>query len=73
MAGGSLAGKLAASFLPFLKVPIAAGITYGVGKAAKAFFASGMKLDMDELKEKFIEGEKQSKNTNWKNHQIKED
>ena len=73
VAGGSIAGKLAASFLPFLKVPIAAGITYGVGKAAKAFFASGMKLDMDELKEKFIEGEKQSKNTNWKNHQVKED
>ena len=73
VAGGSIAGKLAASFLPFLKVPIAAGITYGVGKAAKAFFASGMKLDMDELKAKFIEGEKESKKTDWKTTQIKED
>lgn len=73
VAGGSIAGKLAASFLPFLKIPIAAGITYGVGKAAKAFFESGMTLDMDELKAKFIEGEKESKNTNWKNHTIEED
>jgi len=73
VAGGSLAGKLAASFLPFLKIPIAAGITYGVGKAAKAYFESGMTLAMDDLKEKFIEGEKESKNTNWKDNQIKED
>ena len=73
VAGGSVAGRLAASFLPFLKVPIAAGITYGVGKAAKAFFASGMKLDADELREKFIEGEKESKNTDWEKNQIKED
>lgn len=73
VAGGSIAGKLAASFLPFLKIPIAAGITYGVGKAAKAFFESGMTLDMDELKKKFIEGEKESKNTNWKDNQIEED
>lgn len=73
VAGGSIAGKLAASFLPFLKIPIAAGITYGVGKAAKAYFESDMTLDMDDLKEKFIEGEKESKNTNWKDNQIKED
>ncbi|MBO4632624.1 MAG: DUF697 domain-containing protein [Lentisphaeria bacterium] len=73
VAGGSIAGKLAASFLPFLKIPIAAGITYGVGKAAKAYFESDMTLDMDDLKEKFIEGEKESKNTNWKENQIKED
>ena len=73
VAGGSIAGKLAASFLPFLKIPIAAGITYGVGKAAKAYFESDMTLDMDDLKEKFIEGEKESKNTDWKENQIKED
>ena len=73
VAGGSIAGKLFASFLPFLKIPIAAGITYGVGKAAKAYFESDMTLDMDDLKEKFIEGEKESKNTNWEENQIKED
>ncbi|MDD3021750.1 MAG: DUF697 domain-containing protein [Alphaproteobacteria bacterium] len=71
--GGSIAGKVAASFLPFLKIPIAAGITYGVGKAAKAYFESDMNLDMDELKEKFLEGEKESKNTNWKENRKEED
>ena len=73
VAGSSIAGKLAASFLPFLKVPIAAGITYGVGKAAKAYFESGMTMNVSELKEKFIEGEKESKNTNWKDNKIEED
>ena len=72
-AGGSIAGKLAASFLPFLKIPIAAGITYGIGKAAKAYFESNMTLDMDDLRAKFIEGERESRNTNWKENQIKED
>ena len=63
--GGSMAGKLAASFLPFLKIPIAAGITYGVGQAAKAYFESGMTLDANALKKKFIEGEQKAKNRNW--------
>ena len=42
--GGSIAGKLAATLIPGLKVPIAAGITYGIGKAAKAYFESGMTI-----------------------------
>lgn len=73
VAGGSLAGKIAASFLPFLKIPIAAGITYAVGKTAKAYFESGMSLDMEELKTKFLEGERESKNIDWKANQVKED
>ncbi|NLF60913.1 MAG: DUF697 domain-containing protein [Lentisphaerae bacterium] len=64
--GGSVAGKFAASFLPFLKIPIAAGITYGVGKAAKAYFESDMTLDANALKKKFLEGEKEAKSQNWK-------
>ncbi len=65
-AGGSLAGKLAASLLPFLKIPIAAGITYGVGKAAQAFFESDMKLDETELRETFLEEEREAKKREWK-------
>ena len=65
-AGGSIAGKIGASFLPFLKVPIAAGITYGVGKAAKAYFESDMTLDTAELKEKFLAGEREAKKRDWK-------
>jgi uncharacterized protein (DUF697 family) len=51
--GGSLAGKMGASLVPFLKIPIAAAVTYGVGKAAKAFFESGMELNGETLKELF--------------------
>jgi len=65
-AGGSLAGKLAASLLPFLKIPIAAGITYGVGKAAQAYFESDMKLDETELRETFLEEEREAKKREWK-------
>ena len=65
-AGGSIVGKIGASFLPFLKIPIAAGVTYGVGKAAKAYFESDMTMDETELKEKFLEGERDAKKRDWK-------
>ena len=65
-AGGSLAGKLAASMLPILKIPIAAGITYGVGKAAQAYFESDMKLNETELRETFLEEEREAKKREWK-------
>lgn len=71
--GGSIAGKLAASFLPFLKVPIAAGITYGVGKAAKAYFESGMTMDVKELKQCFLAAESESKQTNWSDKKEEEE
>ena len=65
-AGGSIAGKIDASILPFLKVPIAAGITYGVGRAAKAYFESGMAMDSSELRKKFLEGEREAGKRDWK-------
>lgn len=65
-AGGSICGKIGASFLPFLKIPIAAGVTYGVGKAAKAYFESEMKLSSSELKAEFLAGERESKKREWK-------
>lgn len=65
-AGGSITGKLAASLLPILKIPIAAGITYGVGKAAQAYFESDMKLDKAELRETFLEEEREAKKREWK-------
>ena len=72
VAGGSIAGKVLASFLPALKIPIAAGITYGVGKAAKAFFESGMTLNKDELRKKFREEESKGKDREWKPIEEKE-
>lgn len=66
-AGGSIAGKIGASCLPFLKVPIAAAVTYGVGKAAKAYFESDMTMDEDELLQEFLAGEREAKKKDWKN------
>lgn len=73
MMGASLAGKLFASFLPFLKVPIAAGVTYAVGRTAKAYFASGMTLSKDRLQQEFDLARKEADRINWKEHTIEED
>ncbi len=58
--GASVVGKIAASFLPFLKIPIAAGVTYAVGKTAKAYFASGMTLSKARLKAEFTNARKKT-------------
>lgn len=63
--GGSLVGKLGSSFLPFLKIPIAAAVTYGVGKAAKAFFESGMELNGDTLLEIFEKAKDEASSLFW--------
>ena len=63
--GGSLAGKIGASLLPLLKIPIAAAVTYGVGKAAKAFFESGMELNGDTLKDVFEKAMDEASNLFW--------
>ena len=73
VAGGSIAGKLGATFLPFLKIPIAAGITYAVGKTAKAYFASGMTLSMDNLKGIFSNARKEADTIDWNKKKIEED
>ena len=47
--GASIGGMALASWVPLLKVPIAAGITYAVGKAAQVYFESNMKLDQKKI------------------------
>ena len=64
--GGSIAGKLLATAIPFGKAPIAAAITYGVGRAAMAYFESDMKIGKKELKEIFKSGKLKGKKINWK-------
>lgn len=64
--GASIGGKLCASLIPFLKVPIAAAVTYGVGQAAKAYFESGMVLDSETLKAEFLSGEREARKRDWK-------
>jgi uncharacterized protein (DUF697 family) len=64
--GGSLVGKMSASFLPFVKAPIAAAVTYGVGAAAKGYFASGMTLGNEELKEVFRKARNEAESFDWR-------
>lgn len=72
IAGGSIVGKIGASFLPFLKVPIAAGVTYAVGKAAKAYFASGMTLTRDKLMDVFTNARREADEIDWNKHKVEE-
>ena len=59
-----ICGKTGAGRTSLVQAVTHAGITCGVGKAAKACFESGMTLDMDDPRKEFIEGEKVSKNPN---------
>ncbi|MBR5839606.1 MAG: hypothetical protein IKZ84_13765 [Victivallales bacterium] len=65
VSGGSIVGKIAASFLPFLKVPIAAGITYAIGKTAKAYFNSGMTLSPEDMKDLFENSRTEAEGIDW--------
>jgi uncharacterized protein (DUF697 family) len=51
--GGLFAGKTLATLIPFgpLQIPIAIGVTYGVGKAAQAWIRDGMPVDVEKYKE----------------------
>lgn len=47
--GGTITGSLAATLIPlaFMQVPIAVGVTYGIGKAAKKWIKDGMPDDVE--------------------------
>ena len=64
--GASVGGKIAVSFVPFLKAPIAAGITYAVGCAAKAYFESDMTLERNELKDIFRNAKAKGEKMDWR-------
>ena len=63
--GGSIVGKIAASIIPFLKAPIAATVTYGIGRAAMAYFESDMNISKEELKEIFKLSKLKGQKINW--------
>ena len=72
VAGGSFAGMLLSSFLPGLKIAVAAGVTYAVGKMSKAYFASGMTLDSDELRNVFASARKEADTIDWKSRKVED-
>lgn len=51
--GASFAGIALASFFPGLKIAIAASVTFGVGKAIKAWCAAGGEMTEQELRTEF--------------------
>jgi len=61
LAGGTLARRIGVSLLPFLKIPIVAGTAYAIGKAAEAYFASGMTLDRTRLNDIFLRAKEMAK------------
>lgn len=64
--GASVGGKIFASFLPFLKAPISAAMTYGVGKAMKVYFESGTNLPAREITSVFERLRKEGETISWK-------
>ena len=72
VAGGSFAGMLLSSFLPGLKIAVAAGVTYAVGKMSKAYFASGMTLGNDELHNVFTSARKEADTIDWKSRKVED-
>ena len=66
IAAGSVAGKFIATLMPpGLKSVVAASVTYGLGKAAKAYFRSGKTLSRDALREEFAKAKKEGKSKQW--------
>ena len=51
---------------PGFKSVVAASVTYGLGKAAKAYFSSGKKLSKNALREEFLKAKKEGKSRKWK-------
>lgn len=66
IATGSVAGKIFATLMPpGLKSVVAASTTYGIGKAAKAYFRSGKTMSKDALREEFLKSKKEGKQKKW--------
>ena len=63
--GGTFTRRLLFSLVPILKIPIAAGITYAMGKVAKAYFASGMTLRRDALIGEFKRARRKACAIDW--------
>ena len=63
---------LLSSFLPGLKIAVAAGVTYAVGKMSKAYFASGMSMESDELRNVFTSARKEADTIDWKSRKVED-
>jgi len=48
-------------------VPIAARVAYGVGKAPRAYFESGKRMDAATLRDRYLEAVREAKDIKWNN------
>ena len=66
IAAGSVAGKFLATLMPpGLKSAVAASVTCGRGKAAKAYFRAGKALSKEALRDEFLKSKKEGKDQKW--------
>lgn len=72
-AGASSAGKFFASWLPFFKMPIAASVTYAVGRCAVAFFESEMKIDNESLHEIYKNEFEKGRSIKWREQRAEQE
>ena len=72
-AGASIAGKLLTTWIPFIKAPIAASITFAVGHAASGFFESDMNIDGAALRGVNDERRREAKSHDWKSRAVEEE
>lgn len=63
--GGTFTRRLLFSLVPILKIPIAAGITYAMGKVAKVYFASGMTMSREALRIEFAKARRKASRIDW--------
>ena len=63
--GGTFTRRLLFSLVPILKIPIAAGITYAMGKVAKVYFASGMTMSREALRIEFSKARRKANRIDW--------
>ena len=63
--GGTFTRRLLFSLVPILKIQLAAGITYAMGKVAKAYFASGMTMSRKALRIEFTQARRKANRIDW--------
>ncbi len=72
-AGASIAGKLLTTWLPIIKAPIAASITYAIGCTAVGFFESDMNIGEEELREAYERCLNEAKSCDWKSKAVEDE
>lgn len=63
--GAGIGRQIFCPLVPSMKAPIVAGITYAFGKAAQAFFQSGMSMPPEDVQNIFRQAKNEFQTTNF--------